>query len=239
MGLRGAVHALESHHAEGVGPQDLHDGLFICPVADQKIVDLLFVGADLQDLRRRAGGAQLGLHRAGVRAAGADAQTVQDMLRTLRVQVHVQPLPGPQGSLPRRQPGFLALEPGQRLKLPADLPASLLGPVHRTGAQEVRLGDGVALDKQAVRHLGVLFNGRQRGIHIGDILLCGHQAGLAPPEQGRPGRVRQLAVRLTDLHTAQMEHAFQQFLPAAGHRHDAKFFHFYNGHISASQPFRQ
>ena len=97
----------------------------------------------------------------------------------------------------------------------------------------------MALDEQPVFQLGIFFDSCQRRIDIGDLTFGIQQVGVFPFEQSGPCRVGQLAVWLADLHASQVQELAQQLLPLRGHGHHAELFHFYNGHISASQPFPQ
>ena len=161
------------------------------------------------------------------------------MLGPLDFQRHVQPTPGLQPSLPGQQAGLLSLKAGQRLELLPHLLTDLPGLFHRAAAQELFFRDGVALDKDTILQLGIPLDGRQGSVYISDLAFGDGEAGVLPLQQGGPGRVGQLFVRLTDLQAAQVQQPFEQFLPSVGHGDDPELFHFYNGHLSDSQPFRQ
>ena len=140
-----------------MGPQDFHRGRLIRPVADQKTVILLLVRAEFIQLRRRICRRQFRLNRAGIRSAGANAQPEQHISRALQLQRHIQRFPGQKGRLPCQQTALLVLEAGYGLQLFADPPAHSPGLLYGLDAEELRLGNGAALNKHPVLRLGVLF----------------------------------------------------------------------------------
>ena len=161
------------------------------------------------------------------------------MLRTGQLQRHVHGLPRQQRRLSCNQTVFLALEAGQRLELLPDLPADLLGPLRRPGAEKRLFRDGMALDEQSVLQPGIASDGIQCSVHIVDFTFGVRQTGGASLQQCGPGRVFQEAVRFADLHAAQTQKRPQKRFPPVRHGHDAELFHFYNGHISPPLSFRQ
>ena len=168
---RRAGQPLEGHHAERVGTQDLHHRRLVRPAAHQQAVILLLVRADLIELSRRVCRRQLGLDRAGIRSAGTHAHPEQHVLRALQLHRHIQGSPGQQGRLPRQQAALLALEADQRLKLLADVPAHSPGLLHSLSAQKLVFRHQAALDEQPILCLGVLLQGCQSGICLGDVVL--------------------------------------------------------------------
>ena len=230
---------LESRHAEVVGTEDFHYGFLVLPVADHQIVLLLLVRADLIQLDRRISRRQLCFHSTGVRTGGTDPRAEHGMSRSFPFQRHVQRHPRLQAGLSGKETGLLALQAGQILQRTADAAADFLSTLSGFLAEELLLGDRSPGSEQPVLRLCETLDGVQRGVHLRDLALCLRQTGCSAFQQSGPGRVSQLVVWLADLHTAQMQKALQKFIPVVGHRHDAEFFHFYNGHFSDSQPFRQ
>ena len=231
--------ALEHGGAEVVGPEDLLDLLLVGPVTDQQVVFLLLVRVDLIYLRRGVRRGQVRPQRAGIRGAGTGPQTEQRMGRSLQLQRHVQTHPGPQGGLPGQQAVLLSLQAADLLEGSANPGAEFLRPRSAVRIEEFLFRDRKALDEQSILGLSIAFDGIQSRVGIRQFRhdLC--QIRRPALQKRGPGGVCQLAVRLADLHTAQMQKTSQQFVPLLSHCHNPEFFHFYNGHLNLSQPFRQ
>ena len=234
---RRARHALEGRDAEPVGPQDLQDLLLLRPVGGEETAALLLIRADLIELRRFL--RQLAADGGDVRRSGQHPQAEHRVLRAAALQGHVQGDPGLQPRPPAQKAVLLALQAGDVLEVPVDLFADRPALLQNRLAEELLLPDGAALDEEAVLGPAIALQGVQGGGGLSLLVLGLRQRGGVPPQQRRPGGVRQPAGGLADLHTAQAQQLPQESVPAVGHGHDAELFHFYNGHFSASQPFRQ
>ena len=159
------------------------------------------------------------------------------MGRTGAFQRHVQILPGRQRGNTAFQPSRFALGLGQDSQLGPHRVTGRLGLFRRAGVQELRFRDGMALDEHAILQLGVLSDGFQRRVDVGELAFSLGQGRGPPPEQRCPLGVRQDLLRLADLHAAQVQQSFQKFFPAIRHCNDMELFHFDNGHLSVSLPF--
>ena len=123
--------------------------------------------------------------------------------------------------------------------MPVDFPADGPGALQGFAAEKFLFGHRPALDKEAVLGSAIALQGLQGGLGLALLVLGLRKPGGLPPEQRRPGGVRELPCGLADLHAAQAQQLPQERVPAVGHGHDTELFHFYNGHLSVSQPFRQ
>ena len=206
-------------------------------MAGQQAVPLLFVAAHLIQLRRQIRAGQLAAHRANFHRSGENALAEGRVGGSVHLQRHIQGNPRLQSRPAGQKAALLPLEPGDVLQGRVDPSADFPRLTDRSVSQELLLANGTALDEQAVLNPGVAFERVQGGIRPGQFAFRLRQGGGLPPEQGRPGRVRQLAVRLADFHAAQPQELVQEFFPAVGHRQNAELFHVYNCHFSASQPF--
>ena len=109
---RGSGAALEAHRTEAEGPQQLRHRLLLCPVADEKAIDLLLVRADFIDFRRGIRGPQGRADCSDIRSAGKYSHADQRVGRSGQLQRHVQRGPGPQPSLTGNETALLSLQPG-------------------------------------------------------------------------------------------------------------------------------
>ena len=220
-----------------MGPQDLQGFLLLLPVGDQEAAPLLFVGADLIELRQVL--RQPAADGSGVRRPGEHAQAEHRVLGAPQFQGHIQGDPGLQARPAAQEAAFLPLKAGDVLEIAVDPPADGPGLLQGSAAEELLLRHRPALDEEAVLGSAVALQGAQGGGGLPLLVLGLRQRGGIPPQQRRPGGVRKPSGGLADLHTAQTQKLPQKGVPAAGHGHDAELLHFYNGHFSCSQPFRQ
>ena len=206
---------------------------------DQQIVLLLFVRVDLIEFRRCICRRQFCPNGAGVRGSRANTHAEHRVGGALLLQRQVHGDPGLQRRLSGQQPRLLGLQSGKLLQQSADFLAGRLGPFRTFGTEELLLRDRLPLDEQAVLDLPVSLDGSQSRIDVSQLGPGLRQGRGSALQQRGPGRVGQLVIRLADLHTSQLQEALQQFFPMVGHGNHAEFLHFYNGHFSVSQPFRQ
>ena len=155
------------------------------------------------------------------------------------LQRKVQRFPRLQGGSAALQPSSLALGLGQDPQLLPHRVTGCLSLFRSAGIQEFRFRDGMAFDEHAVLQFGVLFDGIQRCVDVGELSLTLGERRAAPLKQRRPLGVRKDLPGFADLHTAQVQQSFQKFFPAICHCNNMELFHFDNGHLSVSLPFLQ
>ena len=111
-----------------------------------------------------------------------------------------------------------------------DLLRLFQGPVQGALAQKVRFLHVPAVQEQAVLPPGVLFQGRQGGVHRRGLGADLAHRGAVPAQQGAPGGVRQLRRRLRQLYAAKPLQPGQEFVPLPGQGDGPQAFHLSNGH---------
>ena len=204
-------------------------------MADEQAVPLLLVCGDLQQLTGSL--SQCLPQGTEIRRRRTDAGQKRRVNGACQLQGHVQPFPGHQGGLLCQQPPLLRLQLGCRLHQLRYPGAGGPGPVCCRAAEELRLCHRLPLREHPLPHVGVFLHSRQGGVHIRQSRPGLRQTGSLPFQQTGP--VRSGALRLPDLHAPKPLKLPQQLFPAGSHGDHPEPFHFHNGHVSLSQPFRR